>query len=197
MRRSVPSLLAAAIVGISACSPADSGTPSPSGLASSAPSTPASAAHSFSAEPSVAALTQDCTNGTDGFTVSFPADWYTNPPDCWLFAPTPFQVVTDSEISSDVAIVIRRVDEWEPETFDGRNVLSEDELEVDGLPTRIQEIEITEGSLAFARGDRLTEYVVSLPDGAFIVADTYGGPDYEEARSVLEDMIGTLQINTP
>lgn len=68
---------------------------------------------------------------------------------------------------------------------------------VDGLPARVQEVEITERNIAFAPGDRITEYVVELPDGAYLVAATYLGPDYGSARSVLDDMMRTMQIWLP
>lgn len=61
----------------------------------------------------------------------------------------------------------------------------------------MQEIEITERSITFAPGDRITEYVVELPDGAFLVADTYVGPDYDSAKDVLGDMMLTMEIQQP
>jgi len=77
------------------------------------------------------------------------------------------------------------------------DILSDRRVEVDGLPARAQEIEVTERTLAFAPGDRFTEYVIELPDGAYLVAATYLGPNYESAKSILGKMIGTLEIRRP
>lgn len=144
----------------------------------------------------------DCTNVDVGYRVAYPNAWYSNAPSegiaaCWLFAPTDFEVAYGTEIPPQVAIVIRRLEEWNYGAFSGRRVLSDRSVVVDGRPARVQEIEITERDLAFAPGDRFTEYVIELPDGAYLVADTYLGPDYESARTVLNDMMGTIQIGLP
>ncbi|MGI8791659.1 MAG: hypothetical protein ACR2H3_00500 [Acidimicrobiales bacterium] len=96
-----------------------------------------------------------------------------------------------------MAIVIRRYDEWNSGTFSGRQVLSDQETVVDGLPARVQDIKIMERSLAFAPGDRFTEYVIGLDDGTYLVATTYLGPDYESAKSVLDEMMRTMQVGVP
>lgn len=96
-----------------------------------------------------------------------------------------------------MAIVIRRYEEWNSGSFSGRRVLSDNPAVVGGSPARVQEIEITERTLAFAPGDRFAEYVIELPDGGYLVAATYLGPDYEAARSVLDDMMRTVQIGLP
>jgi len=152
----------------------------------------------------------DCTNPDEGYRVAYPDSWYSNAamenplnPDgdgiaaCWLFAPTNFSLTYGTEIPAQVAIVIRRYDEWNSGSFSGRRVLSDQETVVDGLPARVQEVEITERTLAFAPGDRCTEYVVGLEDGTYLVATTYLGPDYESAKSVLDDMMRTMQVGVP
>jgi hypothetical protein len=144
----------------------------------------------------------DCTNPESGYRVAYPDSWYSNIAlegiePCWLFAPTPFALQAGTEIPREIAIVIRREDEWTPELFAGRRVLSERNVSVDGLPARVQDIEVTAGSSTSEPGDRFTEYVVELPDGDYLVAVTYHGPDYEAARSVLDDMMRTIRIETP
>jgi len=144
----------------------------------------------------------DCTNPDAGYRVAYPDSWYSNSAvegiaACWLFAPTNFNLTYGTEIPAQVAIVIRRYDEWNSGSFSGRRVLSDQETVVDGLPARVQEIEITERTLAFAPGDRFTEYVVGLEDGTYLVATTYLGPDYEGAKSVLDDMMRTMQAGVP
>jgi hypothetical protein len=42
-----------------------------------------------------------------------------------------------------------------------------------------------------------TEYVVDLEDGSHLVGTTYLGSDDESAKSVLSDMMATMQIGTP
>ena len=141
----------------------------------------------------------DCTNLDVGYRVAYPDLWYSNAAGegiaaCWLFAPTDFEVVYGTEIPAEVAIVIRRFEEWDPSSFSGRRVLSDHAVVIDGLPARVQEVEITEGDIGLAPRDRIMEYVIELPDGADLVAATYRGPDYESARSVLDDMMRTIQI---
>ncbi len=144
----------------------------------------------------------DCTNLDAGYRVAYPDWWYSNSAvegiaACWLFAPTNFDLTYGTEIPAQVAIVIRRYDEWNSGSFSGRRVLTDQETVVDGIPTRVQEIETTERSLAFAPGDRFTEYVVGLEDGTYLVATTYLGPDYESAKSVLDDMMRTMHVGAP
>lgn len=55
-----------------------------------------------------------------------------------------------------MAIVIRRFEEWDSGSFSGRRVLSDHAAVVDGLPARVQEVEITErtsqGHRCFSQG---------------------------------------------
>jgi hypothetical protein len=144
----------------------------------------------------------DCTNPDAGYRVAYPDSWYSNASSegiaaCWLFAPTDFDLTYGTEIPVEVAVVIREYDEWNSDTFSGRRVLSDQQTVVDGLPARVQEIEITERTIALAPGDRFTEYVVELEDGSYLVAATYLGSDYESAKSVLSDMMATMQVGTP
>ena len=182
-------------------------TVAPSPTATASPSAELSATPQPSAEPtgfgaSVFADPDDCINPEAGYRVAYPNAWYSNIAlegiaPCWLFAPTPFELTFGTEIPAEIAIVIKREDEWDSSMFGGRRVLSERDTTVDGLPARVQDIEVTAGSTAFVPGDRFTEYVVELPDGAYLVAATYQGPDYEAARSLLDDMMKTIQIETP
>jgi hypothetical protein len=144
----------------------------------------------------------DCTNLDVGYRVAYPDSWYSNAARegiaaCWLFAPTEFELVYGTEIPAEVAIVIRRFDEWDSGSFSGRKIISDHSVAVDGLPARVQEIEATERTLSFAPGDRFVEYVIELPDGAHLVATTYIGPDYESAKAVIGDMMSTMQIGLP
>lgn len=178
-----------------------------------APSTASSATPQPNPSPFGAAVftdPDDCVNPVDGYRVAYPDAWYSNAElanplnpagegiaPCQFFASTDFEVTYGTEIPADVAVVIRRYDEWHSGAFSGRRVLSDQQTMIDGLAARVQEIEITERTLAFAPGDRFTEYVVELEDGSFLVAATYVGSDYESARTVLDDMMQTLELQSP
>jgi hypothetical protein len=135
--------------------------------------------------------------------VAYPDDWYSNAgagedlAPCWLFAPADFEVIIGTDMTADVAVVIRRFDEWDYGPFDGVRVISDEPAVVDGLQARRQEIETTERTLAFPPGHRRTRYIIELSDGTFLVGETYIGPDYESARVVLDDMMRTLVLVSP
>lgn len=153
-----------------------------------------------------------CTNPELGYRVAYPASWFSNAavPNplnaaaealsaCWLFAPTDFALVYGSEISAEVAIVMRVFQlpagtDWNYGPFPNRKLLSDSPTTVAGLPARRQETEILVRDIAFAPGDLHTEYVIPLGDGSYLVAETYRGPDYELAKSVLDEMMRTLDV---
>jgi hypothetical protein len=144
----------------------------------------------------------ECANPEASYRVAYPNSWYSNSAlegieACWMFAPTDFDVVYGTEIPAEVAIVIRRVDEWDAASFSGRQVLSDDPVTVDGLPARVQDVELTGPAIGAPPGHRIREYVVDLPEGDYLVAATYLGPDPESAMTVLDDMMRTIQIGLP
>jgi hypothetical protein len=164
----------------------------------------------------VFAMPDSCTNPEAGYRVAYPEAWYSNAamanplnPDgegiaaCWLFAPTDFALVYGTQIPVEVAIFIRRFEpgtdvEWAYGLGDGARVLSSSEAAVAGLPAHFLEIEVTERSMALAPGDRIARYVVAVPDGSYLVAQTiYYGPDYEESKAVLGQMMETLELVRP
>jgi hypothetical protein len=195
-------------------------TPSPTTL-----TTPAAAPTALpTATPfgaGVFAVPDSCTNPEAGYRVAYPEAWYSNAamenpltPDgegiaaCWLFAPTDFALVYGTEIPFEVAIMIRRLEpgadvEWAYGLGDGARVLSSSEAAlvlVAGLPAHFLEIEVTERSMALAPGDRIARYVIAVPDGSYLVAQTtyYFGPDsYEEDKAVLSQMMQTLELVGP
>jgi hypothetical protein len=160
------------------------------------------------------AAPDSCTNPEDGYRVAYPEEWYSNAamanplnPDgegiaaCWLFAPTDFTLVYGTEIPFEVSIIIRRFEldagvEWVYES-DSARVLSSSEATVAGLPGRFQELEVTERDIAFEPGDRIAQYVIAVSDGTYLLASTYHGPDYDESKAVLSQMMRTLALISP
>ena len=177
--------------------------PTPRATASESP-TPSLFGAAVFAEP------DDCVNPVGGYRVAYPDDWYSNAgvenplnpagediAPCWLFAPADFEVIYGTEIPADVAVVIRRFDAWDYGPWSGNVILSDVRATIAGHPARIQEREITERTIAFAPGQRVAQHIVELPDGSYLVAETYLGPDYESARTVLDDMMQTLELVSP
>ena len=127
-----------------------------------------------------------CTNPELGYRVAYPATWYSNAampnplnPEgvgiaaCWLFAPTDFALVYGTEISHEVAIVMRGFElpagtDWNYGPFPNRQLLSDSATIVADLPARRQETEILERDIAFAPGDLQTKYVIELGDGDYL-----------------------------
>ncbi len=71
------------------------------------------------------------------------------------------------------------------------------EAAVDGEPARVQEIEVLERSIAFAPGDRYTQYVVEMSENRYLTAQTYSQLDYNASRQVLDQMMQTLRFISP
>jgi hypothetical protein len=116
---------------------------------------------------------------------------------------TDFVLVYGTHIPVEVAIIIRRFEpgadvEWAYGLGGDARVVSSSEATVAGQPAQFLEIEVTERTLAFAPGDRIARFVVSLSDGSYVVAQTgYFGPDYEESKAVLSQMMQTLELVSP
>ena len=208
-----PTLGVAMVIGLvlSSCASAGSGTPEASSTATAEATrsplptatvtptpepTPEATASPFGA--AVFSDPDDCTHPDAGYRVAYPDDWYSNAAGegiaaCWLFAPRDFGITYGTEIPAEVAIVIRRFANLDD--VPGPRVISDDPAVVDGLQARRQEVEITERTITTAPGHRQTRYLIELPDEAYLVAQTYLGFDYDLARSVLDDMMRTLQVD--
>ena len=181
---------------ISTATLSPSSTPAPSASPSTATPLPTAFGASIFADP------DDCENPVFGYRVAYPSSWYSNAAAdgisaCWMFAPTDFEVRYGTEIPSKVAIIIRRFDEYDPGSFEGEAILSDVPATIAGNPARVQEVEFTVPNIAFAAGQHLTRHIIELSDGTYLVGETYLGPDYESARTVLEDMMQTLELVSP
>ena len=157
----------------------------------------------------------DCENLDVGYRVAYPASWYSNAamanplnPDgvgiaaCWLFAPTDFAVVHGTEIPDDVAVIIRAFEAPEGFVYEydpprNARIVGDSTTTVAGRPTRYQELEITERDVAHQVGDRIARYVVQVTQRKYLTAETYRGPDYSTAKTVLDQMVLTLEFLAP
>jgi hypothetical protein len=185
--------------------------PAPSGSAeSSASAEPSATVIPASPSPSapVAPDAQRCENPELGYAVTYPEDWFTNeavtPDDpaldpieaCRYFGEEPIEVAPNAGLPPTVAISFSRQTEAPPPS-DGANVLSTEQLTVAGRPATVREIEGTAESSFFGAGDRAYEYLVELPDGDVLQVSTTtdADGDYEEHKSVLDEMMGTLELS--
>jgi hypothetical protein len=120
----------------------------------------------------------------------------------YCFAPTEFVVVYGSEIPSDIAIWIRVYElpagtDWNYGIFPGLSILSDAGTAVDGRPARVRDIEVTERDIAFAPGDRYTEYVIQVSKSRYLLAQTYSQQDYDTSKVILDQMMETLRFTSP
>lgn len=111
-------------------------------------------------------------------------------------------MVYGTEISSDVAVVMRVFELPEGVVYEygpprNARVVSEATTTVAGLPARYQELEITERDIAHQVGDRIARYIVHITERRYLAAETYRGPDYEAAKTVLDQIVLTLQLGAP
>ena len=61
----------------------------------------------------------------------------------------------------------------------------------------MREIEVTERNIAFAPGDRYTEYVIQLSETRHLHAQTYSQQDYDTITLILDQMMETLEVTSP
>ncbi len=158
----------------------------------------------------------DCTH--PGYRVAYPASWYSNAavplldatgqpagegiPACEYFAPGEFNIQYGTEIPHEIAIFLRIEDlpegtGWDYGPYPGLRIVSDAETAVDGQPARVLEIEVVEQSLAFAPGDRYTQYIVEMSANRYLTAQTYSQEDYDASRQVLDQMMQTLRFISP
>ncbi len=177
------------------------GSSSPITSPTTASPTPDEVTPSPSASASQPSGGQRCTNDRFGFTVAYPADWYTNAeidqefaeptPACTYFGEQPMEIAPNAGVPPTVVVTFGRWTEVPPS---GENW----EAEVAGMPAFvIEEEQMSDAGAPFsARGDRSYAYRVELPDGTVIVAGTSSTADgdYAEHRDVLDAMMATLEL---
>ncbi len=190
--------------------------PSPSTVPPTADTQTASPSRTIEPSPSLGAAVfsdpDSCTNPELGYRVAYPATWYSNAavpnplnpaaeglPACYLFAPTDFGVAYGGEISSDVAIWFRSYDpppefEWDYGPPIDARIASSAETEVADRWALYQELEIVERDIAFQPGDRIARYIIEVAERSYLIAETHRGRDYDEAKSMLDQMMLTLEV---
>ena len=198
-------------------SPSPSAPPTASGSASATaePATPTAEPTATPFGAGVFADPDDCTNDVWSYRVAYPATWYSNAavtdpfnpsvvgvPACSLFAPHEFEVLYGTELPHDIAMWIRLDElpegaEWNYGPFSGYTVLTDSEAVVDGYPARVREIEVTLPNLAYAPGDRFTEYVIQLSETRYLLAQTYSQQEYDTSTVTLDQMMETLVVTAP
>ncbi len=189
-------------------SPITSATPmTASPTPTTASPTPDEVTPSPSASASQPSGGQRCTNDRFGFTVAYPADWYTNAeidqefaeptPACTYFGEQPMEIGPNAGVPPTVVITFARWTEVPP-SGESWDVIFRDETEVARMPALvIEEEQMSDAGAPFsARGDRSYAYRVELPDGTVIVAGTRSTADgdYTEHRDVLDAMMATLEL---
>lgn len=180
---------------------------------STVPATP-SASESASPEPSPSpSPTQpeelSCENPALGYRVTYPADWFANEevapadsgldpvPACQYFAEAPMEITPNAGVPQSVAIGFSRQPQAAPPGT-GDTVLTTEEVTVAGRPATVREVEAGEQAAPFYQaGDRIYQYLVSLPSGESLVVSTDSKPrdgDYEAHKAVLDEMMLTLEL---
>jgi hypothetical protein len=133
-------------------------------------------------------LTQRCTNGTEGFSVSYPSDWYTNeagstfgsPVDtCTLFAPFDDIEILPEAVNVPVLLKVEAgpLPDGTPTTIDGR-------------PGVIVEAPDLGGHAAYI-------YYARLSDDTRFAAFAFdnGTAPFDESRAVLDGMVATVDFD--
>jgi hypothetical protein len=148
------------------------------------------------------ALSQRCTNGRDGFSVSYPDGWHTNSgtviPACSAFHPDPFEIPEASEMPFEIAITIgvetvdldslRTTSQWE-------QIVSAERLTIGGREAWRIEARATGEGLA-ERGMRTLRYAIDLGGGRMLLASTHsaGEAEYPRNQEILGSMIRSLEL---
>lgn len=143
--------------------------------------------------------TQSCTNEELGYTVAFPADWFTNDPaaapPCTYFDPDPVEVPEATEFL-DVAVSVSRVDGPVESLIrdDATEVLTEQPAQIGGRNAVRVEGRAT-GMGLLDEGTRTYRVLVDLGGSRTLVFSTQDmdGVDYDRAAEVLDGIADSLQ----
>lgn len=147
-------------------------------------------------------LAATCSAPDGSYTVAYPDDWHVNAGDqtdgCQVFDPQPVELEEGIGGAPLGAITIRTVPtalETIREPGRSARVLSEEEVAVSGDAAVRQILEHT-GEGALPEGVRAYRYLVDL-DERTLLAVTYDGgePSFERRQQILDDMMGSLQLD--
>jgi hypothetical protein len=187
-------------------SPMPSSTPSPTPQETGAPS----AVPSASASAGAFENGNHCVNDEAGYAVDYPADWWANEAiatepgltpiaACIAFAEDAIDLVPNSELPPDVAIVAGVTEPPAGMPTDSVELIDSREIEVAGRPATISEVRWTNDEIFFRAGDRLYEYRIQLPSGQILIVGTrtnevIDDAAYENHKEVLDAMMETLEL---
>ena len=164
------------------------------------------------ASPDGATTTVVCTNEERGFAISYPEGWHTNPVTvtyraCSMFDPEPITAEDLAELSDrgrqdppdfSPAIWATRFLPGQGYAQGGEKVNQEELTNAGRDAARWEELGVPGGIMP--PGHRGYAYRIFLEDGAYFMAWTRSfGPDeieeYERIKTVLDEMISTVQID--
>jgi hypothetical protein len=147
---------------------------------------------------------QECLNREEGYAVSYPEGWRVNTGDvlghCSAFDPEPVRIPRDSEIPTDIAIVIG----FQPVPIAilagdmrGRREISRETTTVDGRAAIRMDSESTGEGLHDA-GLRSYQYFVDLGDSTMVAATHDSGQlPFSRKRLILDAMMASFDFRQP
>jgi hypothetical protein len=183
---------------------------SPTGLAattgaptSTAPPDTAPATTATTAPTSPAgALTETCRNGHDGFTLSYPAGWYTEQDNplwrCSIFDPNRFVIDPDTEVPPTAVMVYVDLEPLARAVSSYTNahlwrVLSQ--TATTAGDHRAVAIELVDkGEAMYEAGTRQYIVLIDVGERTFVVETVDSGNDYRLNKQVVDAMAQTLQV---
>lgn len=206
-------LVAVVILAVSSCAspagdhPTPADTPSPAGTRSPAATRTGRPTPSPTATPTPTRAAfedpQRCENDELRFAVTYPGDWWANPridgdgpqpiPACTYFAPDEVDLQPGTDDLTGVAI---RFDLVGPDVSRSGEVISEDQVTVDGRIAVRVELEPQPQPGFVPEGARIFRYLVPL-NGSDLVAtaDDIHHDAYEENKEILDRMMQTIEID--
>ncbi|MEZ4503030.1 MAG: hypothetical protein R3C39_10430 [Dehalococcoidia bacterium] len=148
-----------------------------------------------------AALSESCTNGTDGYAIDYPAGWVTNSgetlPSCSMVNPTAFSVPNATEfLGAAIAMGVEPVEfaiASNPQPTD--ETVSRTTLALGSRDAVRMEVR-SAGSGALPAGTLTYAYIVDLGGDSVFLATTRDieGQSYAENKDVLDRMIETIEF---
>jgi hypothetical protein len=171
--------------------------------------TPSAPVESVPAETVVDIDWTECRNDAQGYSISYPKDWYTTTlapeHECAFFDPEPFEIVEGSEFPTTAleahplegaSSLGAALEQLTDETFE--RTISVDVYGEDQLTGMKIETEATGAGLP-DEGTRTYQYILASPlDGVFVVKTTeIPGRDYEQAKLVVDEAVPTVQFFAP
>lgn len=142
-----------------------------------------------------------CANPTDGYSLTFPDDWYTNTetgdvPACSWFTPEFFEVAEPGEAPDEIWMSLS-VNDGAIGYIGTTEIFSDEAVTIDGLEAR--RVEFNPSPMSDPEYRRY-HYTIILEPGAegptFVAGtDTDTADDYELARAVLDRIMATLDFD--